>query len=185
MYTTTQAITTILAILTVVTQVFIVVTIIAYLAKFKKWTNFFEKHALKIAMAISTLAIFGPLYFSEVAGWTPCKLCWFQRIAIFPVFVLLITTFISKDYKGAPKFILPLNIIGVLISGYHYIQQIVATINPTSAFLNDCSIVGNSPSCSEYFTMKFGYITLPHMALTAGLAFILLMIMQIRQNKKA
>lgn len=184
MYTTILGITTFLAVLTIIVQAFIVITLLAYAFKWKKYTNFFEKHALKIALAISTFTILGPLFFSEVAKMLPCKLCWYQRIFIFPVFVLLITTFISKDHKGAPKFILPLNIIGILFSLYHYSQQIIRTINPESDLITDCAVVGMTPSCSEFYVLKFGYITIPNMALTAGIAFILLMIMQIRQNRK-
>lgn len=184
MYTVISTVTDVLSVLTLITQIFIVATLIAYAVKFKTWTKFFEKHSFKLALTIALTAMIGSLFYSDYAGYTPCLLCWYQRIAIYPVSILLITAFATKSLKQIPKFILPLSIIGVLISGFHYLEQVLRTINPEFDSLTDCSVYGATPSCVESYVMHFGYITIPNMALTAGLAIVLLMIMGIRYNKK-
>ena len=71
-----------------------------------------------LAFLVAATATFGSLYFSEVANFAPCRLCWFQRIAMYPLSVVLLVGAIRRDaavrwYAG------PLALIGALIAGYH------------------------------------------------------------------
>ena len=71
-------------------------------------------------------------------------------------------------------YVIALSGIGFFISGYHYLLQ--TGIAPAVS----CSAVGYSVSCSKVFTMNFGYITIPMMALTA---FLLILLMQVIKKK--
>lgn len=129
--------------------------------------KFFSKKALYFSFLVALAATLGSLFYSEIAHFEPCKLCWFQRILMYPL-VLLIAMAIHKRDKGISDYIIAMSVIGMVIAGYHYyLQRGGATILP-------CSAVGYSVSCSQNFTMEFGYVTIPMMSLTA---FILIMIL--------
>jgi len=121
-----------------------------------------EKHSLKILFLVSLIATSGSLYFSEVRGFTPCKLCWYQRIFMYPqVFLILVALY--KKTKDVYKYVLILSLVGLAIAIYHYNLQ----INPNP--YAPCGDVGFSVSCSDNFFIYFGYITIPWMSLSAFL----------------
>ena len=133
------------------------------------------KNSLKAAFVFSALATGGSLYFSEVAELTPCKLCWYQRIFMYPLPFILAAALWQKA-RDVRKYVLPLSIIGFLLAGYHYYLQV------TPAPLSSCSSVGFSVSCSERFVTNFGYITIPWMSLSA-FAFIIIAMLHVRKSK--
>ena len=74
---------------------------------------------LYIAWVVSLIAMFGSLYFSEMKGYIPCELCWYQRIFMYPLTLILgIGTF--QNDSSVKKFVLPLSLIGGIISLMHY-----------------------------------------------------------------
>lgn len=126
----------------------------------EKLQNILEKHVLQIVLLISVIATSGSLYFSEYLGFTPCKLCWYQRIFMYPQVVLILIAYIKKT-NDVFKYILALSIIGLLIAGYHYFLQTFP--NPYAP----CGDVGYSVSCTVDFFKYFGYITIPWMSFSA------------------
>lgn len=122
--------------------------------------NLIKRYLLKFTLIISLVATSGSLYFSEVAGFEPCRLCWFQRILMYPLPIMMITALIGK-YKGVFNYVLPLSFIGLSIAIYHYYNQVIGGSSLT------CSVVGYSASCSERFFTYFGYITIPWMSFSA------------------
>ena len=116
-------------------------------------------------LIVALTGTLGSLFLSEIAGWTPCKLCWFQRIFLYPQVVLLGIALWKKD-RGIAKYILTLSAIGAAIAVYHYSEQIHATffMDPGET-LEPCDQTG--VSCATTYTFRFGYITVPMMALTA------------------
>lgn len=159
----------ILSSLTVIGQLIIVGLLISFIAHDQKISNslikFFGENALVFAFAVAFIATAGSLFYSEVIGFEPCKLCWFQRIFAYPQVVLLGLALWKRGYGIAPYGI-ALSVIGVVISAYHYLLQIgVAPPLP-------CSAVGYSVDCSQRFVLQFGYITIPMMAITAFLLII-------------
>lgn len=118
------------------------------------------------AFIVAATATSGSLYFSEGAGFEPCKLCWFQRIFMYPQVIILAVALLKKAHD-VEKYILPLSLTGAFIAIYNYILQI--SPNP----LAPCSTIGFSVSCSEKFFTYFGYITIPWMSFSA---FILILI---------
>ncbi|REJ16127.1 MAG: disulfide bond formation protein B [Bacillaceae bacterium] len=115
-----------------------------------------------IASLISTL---GSLYFSEIMHFEPCKLCWFQRIFMYPLVVILGIAVVKKDYKIA-SYSLTLSIMGGMISIYHYsIQKI--------PFLGEHSLACGRVPCTSDYINWFGFVTIPFLALV-GFSIIFL-----------
>lgn len=162
--------TLILSVLTVLTQIEIVILLILWYKNrkkqsklFKKIVNFADIYSFFLAL-VSTL---GSLYYSEIAGFTPCKLCWFQRILMYPLVFIIFVGLRNKD-RNVTKYVLPFAVTGTLLAAYHYFAQI--GVLPQTG----CLAIGYSESCSKLFFMTFGYITIPMMSLTA---FLLLWIL--------
>ena len=122
----------------------------------------------EFALFISISATSGSLYFSEILGWTPCKLCWLQRIFIYPLPVILLTS-LFLDKSDVQDYVLPLSIIGLAIAIYHYPVQLTAMTS------SGCSAMATS--CDMSYTQMYGYITIPMMAITTLTTVIYLMLM--------
>ena len=114
-----------------------------------------------IAWAIAAVATAGSLFFSEYAEFVPCGLCWYQRIAMYPLVVILLVAGVRRDFAGAAAYGLPLALIGAVVSAWHiYIE-----INP-EAETGFCSI-GETTSCAVKWIEELGFVTIPVLALTA------------------
>ncbi len=133
---------------------------------FKKVLSFFTKNSILASFIVALVATSGSLYLSEIAHFEPCKLCWFQRIFMYPLVILLGISLWQKT-KDVWRYVLPLAVVGGVIALYHYYLQV------TPNALAPCSTVGISVSCSERPFIHFGYITIPWMSLSA---FTLIMI---------
>ncbi len=137
--------------------------------------QFLKKNGLLFAFFFAFIATAGSLFYSDVAGYEPCKFCWFQRIFMYPLSLLFLIALIKKD-KNINLYGFWMAGIGGLIALNHYILQITGTS------ILPCSAVGYSVSCSKVFVLKFGYITIPVMALTA---FILIIISLMYARKES
>lgn len=158
----------ILSFLAIIGQIIVIVVIVSFATKQNKILNFLAKNALVFSFAVAIIATLGSLFYSEIAGYVPCKLCWFQRILMYPQVILLGMAFLKKDNSIAP-YSIALSVLGALIAGYHYLLQI--GIAPSIG----CSAVGYSIDCSQIFFMQFGYITFPMIAFTGFLLIIAFM----------
>ena len=124
---------------------------------------------LWIAWAIAAVATAGSLFFSEYSDFVPCRLCWFQRIGMYPLAAILLVAAIRRDHRGGPLYALPLPILASLVSIYHiYIE-----IHP-EAETGSCKVAA---PCSVKWIDELGYVTLPVLALTAFAAIIALLLM--------
>ena len=109
------------------------------------------------AFFTSLTATMGSLYFSEVLFYIPCKLCWFQRILMYPLVFILFFQTARKDYKLFPVIIF--SFFGFLLSGYHYILQFEWVGNPQTT----CSTI----SCGIKYINFLGFITIPFLSFVA------------------
>ena len=123
--------------------------------------------AIWVAFLVALTATFGSLYFSEVADFVPCRLCWFQRIAMYPLSVILLVGAIRRD-NAVRWYVLPIAAVGAVISGYHYLIEWRPELD-TGA----CGLTG--PSCTAVWFREFGFITLALMALTGFLTILTLL----------
>jgi disulfide bond formation protein DsbB len=113
-------------------------------------------YTLYFAWLVSIFATGGSLYFSEIAGFVPCELCWMQRIFMYPLVILLgIASF--KGDSHIIGYVLPLSIIGGCFSIYHYIEQKFGAP----------SICSSGVPCSGEYINWLGFITIPLLAFTA------------------
>ena len=136
--------------------------------------TFLRQNALYIAWIIALLAVIGSLYFSEIKGFAPCALCWYQRIAIYPLVVLIPIGIIKKDPRIA-DYVLSLTIVGTLISIYQnllYYKILPESISPCSAGV----------SCTTKYVEYFGFLTIPLLSLITLITITVLMIMYKKQN---
>lgn len=125
-----------------------------------KFLGFVKRNYILLSLIVAIVATSGSLFFSEIALYQPCELCWLQRIFMYPLVLLLGIAFWKKDTKVS-RYVIPMSIIGILIASYHYT---IYTFSNTS-LSGICSATG--PSCLiQYFT-EFGYVTIPLMSLTA------------------
>lgn len=120
----------------------------------------------EISFILVTTATTGSLYFSQVLGWEPCLLCWYQRILMYPLVVLFgVAAFLKKD--DVADYALPLITVGAGISFYHYLVQRLEQFQSAG-----CSIT--QVTCETQYTYYFDYITTPMMALTVFLTVLIL-----------
>lgn len=172
---TVSAISNFIAVLTILGQVLVIAGVVYYFATRKNRVGaigkFLNKNGLPIAFLIALTATLGSLFYSELAKFTPCELCWFQRIFMYPQ-VLLLGVAAWRGDKNIARYSILLSVVGAVIAAYHYYLQL------GGAAVASCAVVGYSVSCAEKFIMQFGYITIPLMALTAFLMIILAMVLQ-------
>ena len=114
---------------------------------------------------VSLAATFGSLYYSEIVLLLPCKLCWYQRILMYPIVLLSLTALFRKS-KELPHYVLPLSVIGMVISAYHITLQRMA---PLSELITTPCRPG--VICTRTAIEYVGFITIPLMAF-AAFAFI-------------
>ena len=116
---------------------------------------------------IAVMATLGSLFLSEVMGFQPCVLCWWQRIFIYPLVVIFIVGLYPLDSRVA-NYALPIAIIGWGFSIYHYLLY--------SGYIpEDLQPCGEGASCSEINLEIFGFITIPMMSILAYTTIILLL----------
>src|SRR5438093_5112499 len=118
-----------------------------------RYNNFMKKAPLYIAWATSLGATLGSLYFSEIAKFPPCVLCWYQRICLYPL-VIILTVGILRKNKDIPLYVLPLSLVGAAISVYH--NLLYYKILPEAAAPCTAGI-----SCTTKFIEWFGFVTIP------------------------
>jgi len=114
--------------------------------------------ALPFAWVVGVVATAGSLYLSEVAHFIPCKLCWYQRIAMYPLVLILGIAAWHRD-ASISRYVLPLVSIGAFISVYHYQLERFPQQSSIS-----CSI---EAPCTLTWIWQFHYISIPFMALSA------------------
>lgn len=165
----TSIIPDILVFLTFISSIFIVLTIINFIIKISMIEDLkqsLRKNSLLFAFIISLIATLGSLFYSEILGYTPCKLCWFQRIFMYPLPIIFGIALKNKDFK-IKNYAIPLAVIGALIAAYHYSIQVFQ-------FTTTCSTNSEVP-CNIVYSFELGYITIPMMALTAFILIIILL----------
>ena len=126
------------------------------------WTILF------LCWLLVTVSTLGSLFFSYVVGFAPCVLCWYQRIFLFPLVILLAMGLFPFD-KSVVKYALPLAIAGWLTALYH--NLLYSGIIPES--IQPCS---QGVSCTEKYIDLFGFITIPMLSLLSFSTIISLLI---------
>lgn len=121
---------------------------------------------LQIAFLVSLVATMGSLYFGEVLRYPPCTLCWYQRICMYPL-VIIMGTALWKNDDSFYRNVLPLSGIGLIIAIYH--NLLYYGIIPDS--ITPCT---QGVSCTTKQIEIMGFITIPLMSL---IAFIIIFVL--------
>ena len=138
---------------------------------------FIIKNALYLGLLQAIFALLGSLYFSNILGFPPCVLCWWQRIFMYPLTIALMVGILRRDSK-VYLYILPPAIIGWSIALYHnllYFKIIPDDLAPCSTGV----------SCTTKFIEYFGFVTIPFLSFCAFTIIIILMLVQRNMVKKA
>lgn len=131
----------------------------------KSIEKFIKSNGLVTGFGVALVATLGSLFYSEVMGYNPCLLCWYQRIAMYPLVLLLGLAAYKKD-NGMADYGFWLSVVGGVIALYHYLLQM--GLLPSLICLT-------SGGCVTRFVFQYGYVTIPMMALTAFVIIAVLM----------
>jgi disulfide bond formation protein DsbB len=115
---------------------------------------------LWIICMITTGAMVGSLYFSENVGFAPCKLCWYQRIAMYSIAIISFVAALRND-KNIARYTIVLAPLGLIVSTYHYLLEWFPTL--------ETSVCSLDVPCTAVWFRELGFVTLCFMA---GCAFI-------------
>lgn len=129
------------------------------------------------AWVLALAATLGALFIGEVLGLTPCILCWYQRICMFPLAIILFVAALRID-AAVWRYALPLSVIGTLIAAYHTAE--ISGIVPTA--LTPCTATG--PSCTGASMKILGVVPIPLLAFTAFAAITTLLVL-LRQGERS
>jgi disulfide bond formation protein DsbB len=172
-----QNATTFFSLATVAADILVVIVFICLVLAWagdKNIKKFFSKlsaHILLIAFLVSLSAPLGSLFYSEIAHFAPCELCWWQRIFSYPIaIVFAVGLWYQKKRKNTNLDVffnisLILALIGALIALYHSYGVLVDT-----SVLPACAAEG--VSCAKLYFLEYGYVTIPTMSLTTFLLTI-------------
>ena len=117
------------------------------------------------------------IFFSSVLEYQPCVLCWYQRICLFPLILILAAGLFPAFDKSVIKYVLPLSIAGGLTAFYH--SLLYAGIIPES--VQPCS---KGVSCTEKYFELFGLISIPMLSFFAFSTLVILLIILKRRTSK-
>lgn len=151
-----------LSILAVIGQGILAVIALSYLPGCAFLRASIERRALLWMFAVALACMLGSLFLSDIAGIEPCKLCWYQRIAMYPVVVLTAVGLWRRD-TGVAWYALPLCVVGGTIAAWHYGEHVWTVLHPADPTV-PCSFDGISCALPPYW--HFGYVSVPLMALT-------------------
>lgn len=129
---------------------------------------------LDAAALVAVGATMGSLYLSESVGLIPCELCWFQRIAMYPLALLLPLARLRRDQAVVP-YALTLGIVGLAISAYHVQLQL---------FPEQSSFCEAANPCSNTLAKAFGTFSIPQLSMASFALVVILMTSALRQNRK-
>jgi disulfide bond formation protein DsbB len=124
-----------------------------------------EGYELWLVFVVAAIATGGSLFFSEMAHFVPCELCWFQRICMYPLSITTLLAALANDERIA-RYLLPLPVAGAGVAVYHLLVENGVVGQSTSC------LISAPGGCGVKWIDEFGYVTIPTLALTGfALAF--------------
>lgn len=129
-----------------------------------------------LAWIVSIVATLGSLYFSEVRGFIPCEMCWYQRILMYPLTLILGIAIFRSEYQ-MKWYVLPISIIGIVTASIHYMEQKI----PGFGGVKPCA---QGVPCNIEYINYMGFITIPFLSLTAFIIITVLLLFVKKSNIK-
>jgi disulfide bond formation protein DsbB len=129
-----------------------------------------EGYELWLAFVVTAVGTGGSLFFSEIAHFVPCELCWYQRICMYPLSITTLLAALANDERIA-RYLLPLPVAGAGVAVYHLLVENGVVGQSTSC------LISAPGGCGVKWIDEFGYVTIPTLALTGfALAFAFLLL---------
>jgi disulfide bond formation protein DsbB len=141
-----------------------------------KLYHFVHKYILELLFVGIMSAVVGSLVYSNIVGFPPCDLCWWQRICLYPQAIIVFMA-MRKGDKTIIGYLMPLSIIGAAVALYHSLAQWGISVGPTL----DCVAVGGE--CAKVYVNTFSYITIPFMSFTVFVYIIALKLIYRHKNR--
>lgn len=138
-----------------------------------KWVG---TNAVLLSFLATLSAVAGSLFYSNIIGFDPCVLCWWQRIFMYPQVIIFFFAVIKRR-SDVFLFTLPLSIIGGLIAIYQILLPYI------ESYGLGCGVT--TVSCTKLYINAFGYITIPVMSLTVFAILIILAVSNRMANSKS
>ena len=135
------------------------------------------ENGLIFICTVSLIATLGSLYFSEVRGYVPCTLCWYQRILMYPIVLISGVALFQKNARIALTTAV-FAIVGGSISLYHYGIQKLSFLSETAPSCGDVS-------CTGQYINYLGFITIPFLALVAFLLILITSLFMMKWQKES
>jgi disulfide bond formation protein DsbB len=151
-----------LALLTILGAVFlalfaVTLAYLSYTNKMEKYAKCLGNYIFPIGFFVSFGGIFITLFYSQVLGYAPCDLCWYQRVFLYPQACMFAYAWYKKDRAVLP-YVLILSIVGFGLALYHHALQIGYDL------LKPCSTAPFAVDCAKPSFIEFGFVTFPFMA---------------------
>ncbi len=138
------------------------------------WENDPDWTLLFLAWLIAIISTLGSLFFSHVMEFAPCVLCWYQRICLFPLVIILARGLFPPD-RQVVKYALPLAAVGWLLAAYHCLLH-------TGWIPADMQPCAKGVSCTEEYIELFGFLSIPLLSLISFTALTSILIVLRRRN---
>ncbi|MGA7987297.1 MAG: disulfide bond formation protein B [Candidatus Dormiibacterota bacterium] len=123
---------------------------------------------LPFAWIVAMLAMLGSLYLSQIEKLTPCEFCWFQRICMYPLTLLLGIAAFRGEVRIAKRYFLTMSIVGAMLAIYHYQLEHIA---------NEPTVCGAAIPCNQAAFNIFGFISVPFLSMAAFLLITTLLLL--------
>jgi len=117
---------------------------------------------------LAAIATIGSLFFSEIMGIEPCSLCWYQRIFMYPLVVILLIGMFPPDFRVV-RYALPLAVLGWGVAVYHYLLY-------TGYIPENMQPCSEGVSCTDIDLELLGFITIPMLSVFSFTAIIALLL---------
>ncbi|MEQ1561535.1 MAG: disulfide bond formation protein B [Nitrospira sp.] len=145
----------------------VLVVIFAHAGSRAKFYNFVHKYIIELLFFGTLSAVIGSLVYSEIVGFPPCDLCWWQRICIYPQVVILIFAIWKKD-KTVIDYLVPFSVMGAVIALFQ------SFIQWGFSFGSSIGCVALGGECAKVYFKEFSYITIPFMSFSIFVYIIVL-----------
>ena len=146
--------------------------------KIKSTIELFSSNAQLIVWGLSTGSVLGSLYFSEVRHFTPCELCWWTRVLMYPMAIILTYLLLYKVKIRWQGIILCLAVPALLLGAFHSLLQ----WGIISESITECS-AHSAVSCADPEIMWLGFITIPFLGFLTNLAIVTLTLLSDKKSK--
>ena len=123
---------------------------------------------------LAMVSMLGSLFFSEVMGYAPCVLCWYQRICMYPLVLILPVALLPFD-RNIVRAVIPLTVVGTLVAGFH-------TLLVGGYIPEDMKPCTQGVPCTEFHINWFGFVTIPLLSAMAFLLITALLILAYRRS---